>query len=149
MSTSRAFLPVALLAALSCPAPARAQSLDPAPAATAAGSVTLSAAAPGVFVERSVPATSGATLRGRARPDEWQRVCELPCTVPVDPTGMYRVDGSGISASRSFRLAEPARLVVETDASWKKHLGTVGVGVGAGVGVAVDGPCATCVGCDP
>lgn len=135
MTTLRTPLRLTLVAALLVTRAARAEEppLPPLPSASAtpAGSVTLNATAPGVFVELRVPPSGTTTFRGRPPPDEWHRVCELPCTVPVDPAGTYRVDGDGISASREFRLAGPATLLVESDATWKKNVGMVGIGVGA------------------
>jgi hypothetical protein len=57
-------------------------------------------------------------------------VCELPCTVPVDPEGKYRVDGASISASSSFQLDVPTSLTVTTGDAWKRTAGIVGLGLG-------------------
>ncbi len=42
--------------------------------------------------------------------EQWEPVCVAPCSVPLDPNGIYRVGGGGVAPSDSFVLPRSAPL---------------------------------------
>jgi hypothetical protein len=42
--------------------------------------------------------------------EQWEPVCVAPCSVPLDPNGVYRVGGGGVAPSAPFVLPRAALL---------------------------------------
>jgi hypothetical protein len=65
----------------------------------------------------------------------WFDVCATPCAGKVSSTGLYRVGGSGISTSESFKIrsaSHPARIDAEVATTGRRVLGgilTIGGGI--------------------
>jgi hypothetical protein len=73
---------------------------------------------------------------------KWRDVCTVPCGVPVDPNGTYRIGGGTIRPSDEFRMPRAAGTVlVRTETgSVVKHwvgVGLIIAGIGWGVGGAL------------
>jgi len=82
---------------------------------------------------------------------QWKNICVVPCGVPVDPAGTYRVGGGAIRPSLEFRMPRPSGPVlldVQTGSVVKHWVGfglTLGGGLLAlaGVGYIALAPYAT------
>jgi hypothetical protein len=82
---------------------------------------------------------------------QWRNICVVPCGVPVDPAGTYRVGGGTIRPSLELRMPRPSGPVlldVQTGSVVKHWVGfglTLGGGLAAlaGVGYIALAPYAT------
>src|SRR5262249_27473644 len=70
----------------------------------------------------------------------WRTICSVPCGLPTDPAGYYRVGGNTIRPSAPFRLPrQSGEVLVDAQvASHVRHWMGLGVGIG-GIIAAVYG----------
>jgi hypothetical protein len=81
-------------------------SADPVPSPcppAAAGPVEVEGAGPKVTVHLEGPPADLTLLRG-APPYGWRSVCQAPCTAHTPVGGEYKLRGSGVTESNTFRL---------------------------------------------
>jgi hypothetical protein len=82
---------------------ARADPVPPPCAPATAGPVEVEGAGPKVTLHLEGPPVDLTLLRG-APPYGWRSVCQAPCTAHAPVGGEYKLRGSGVTESKSFRL---------------------------------------------
>jgi len=102
---------LALLVTLA--APARALADGPPPAAAATPPVSIDSTRPFTVIEHRANEVRGWNVTfppTYVHTDQWEPVCVAPCSVPLDPNGVYRVGGGGVAPSGPFVLPHVAPL---------------------------------------
>jgi hypothetical protein len=116
--------------------PAGATPVSPAPSATPAAPVEPAKLGGRLVFE---PSNSDAVIERReyyrsgvGHDSQWVTVCSAPCNVRLDSEVDYRVGGSGIEPSRSFRVAPNGTTMVRSDvaSTGSKWGGIIALGVG-------------------
>jgi hypothetical protein len=124
---------LALLVALGIPRPALAD--EPASTAAPTPPVSIDSTRPFTVIERRANQVRGWNVTFPpvyVHTEQWEPVCAAPCSVPLDPNGVYRVGGGGVAPSGPFVLPHAPSLRLHV------HAGS-GFWHDAGVSTAVAG----------